>query len=220
MRFKAPPQLLERVLRFRAIQHKEGRVTLWGIPATINQSYSNVYLQKLIEKKYGAKECTNIFYSLGVFQGRAAFKMISDRFGYAKTFQDKKKLLKFELGQGIVTGHGIFNWIRMDFNKNVFISKGISPHAEEYKRFFGIQKNPVDHFLRGVGSAYIEEVIGKGTFCVESKCIARGDKYCEFMIKSLESWDRSDSKFKSQFVEKPLGMKELGSKIDSYIILK
>jgi predicted hydrocarbon binding protein len=220
MVFKAPPQLLERVLRFRAIQHKEGRVTLWGIPAVINPAYTAVYEQRLLEKKYGEKDSASILYAIGKMQGHATFRMISERFGYAKTFKDKKRLLEFETGQSIVAGHGIFNWINLDFEKNIFIVRGISPHAEEYKRFFGVQKTPVDSTVRGLATAFVEEVINKKAFGVENRCIAMGSEYCEFVIKPVENWDKKDPVFKSQAIESLPGLKGLGAKIEPYIILK
>ena len=95
MAFKPPPAILQRVLRFKALKHEQGgKLSLWGTPGVLNTNITESYLQRLIEKVYGEKECMSIFYTLGVFQGRDAFRMISQRFGYAKTIPDKKKLLE------------------------------------------------------------------------------------------------------------------------------
>ncbi len=213
MAFNPPPAILQRVLRFKALKHEQGgKLSLWGTPGVLNTNITESYLQRLIGKVYGEKECMSVFYTLGVFQGRDAFRMISKNFGYAETFHDKKKLLEFQTGQSVVVGRGDFSWERMDFEKNIFVAKGASPHAEEYRKLFGVQKVPVDHFLRGVTAAFIEETIKKKVFCVEKRCVANGNEYCELVTKPVDSWDKNDRDFTEQSIKEMPGLKELGAR--------
>jgi predicted hydrocarbon binding protein len=213
MTFKPPPAILQRVLRFKALKHEQGgKLSLWGTPGVLNTNITESYLQRIIERVYGEKDCMSIFYTLGRFQGRDAFRMISKNFGYAETFRDKKKLLEFQTGQSSVVGRGDFSWEVMDFKKNIFVAKGVSPHAEEYRKSFGMHKFPVDHFLRGVTAAFIEETIKKKVFCVENRCVASGNKYCELVTKPVGVWDKKDKRFNEQLIKEMPDLRELGAK--------
>ena len=220
MAFKPPPAILQRVLRFKAMKHESnGGITLWGIPSVLSMLYPLVYLQRLLEKQLGPKEAASILYAQASFQSQQGFRMVSERFGYAKSLPDKKKLLEFNAGQGEMIGRGKFEWKLMDFDKGMFISTGFSTTAVEYKRFFGMQKNPVDHYMRGAINGYVETVLGKKTFTAEKRCIAKGNKFCEFVTKPVEKW-KGDPLFKEQGVSRYPDMKQLGSKIEPYLALR
>lgn len=219
--FRPPPAILQRVLAFKALQHKEGKVLLWGIPGVLSPVYSNVFLQRLMEKELGIKKTQSIFYILGNFHSRQTFKMISERFGYAQSIPDKKKLMIFQAGQAEMAGLGPWEWIRIDLDNVFFVAKGSSAFAEEYKRFFGVQNNPVDYIMRGHVNAFAETATNKKLFSVETRCIASGQPYCEIVTKPIEKWDKNDPLFKSQLVEDlPSDIKKLGAKIQPYLALK
>jgi len=218
MAFRSPPAIVQRVLRFKAIQHREGGVFLWGIPCFISQLYIYVYLQRLLEEEMGARKTASILYHLGYFQAKEGMRMVSERFGYAKSMPDKKKLMEFNMGQTEMVGLGSFKCVRMDPGEGIFIFRGKSTIAGEYKRFFGIQKHPLDHILRGMGSIMAEMFTNKKCFCAETQCIAQGKQYCEFMVKPADKWDRNDPLYKTQKIDPVKSMKELGAKIEPYII--
>lgn len=205
-------------MAFRSLQYKKGKLLLWSIPAILTPVYSNVFLQRLMEKELGTKKTQSIFYALGNFQSKQTFQMISERFGYAKSVNDKKKLLIFNTGQAEMAGLGIWEWIKIDLDNNILIAKGKSSFAEEYKKFFGLSP-PVDYIMRGHANAFAEETTGKKMFTVETMCIANGKPYCEIVCKPIESWDKNDALFKEQSIEEmPSDIKELGAKIEPYII--
>jgi predicted hydrocarbon binding protein len=218
--FKPPPAIIQRVLRFKSMKYTDGGgIKLWGIPAEFFMMYAEVYLQRLIEKEFGVKKASSLIYAKGSLQAGQGFKMISERFGYAKTIPDKKKLLEFNIGQTAMVGMGKSEWIKMDFENEVFVFKCNSTTAREYKRFFGTQKQSVDHFLRGGVNAYVEQALKKKTFTVETKCIAMGDKCCEFIIKPIDKWNKNDPLFKEQAIDKIPSIKEVGAKIEPYLVL-
>jgi hypothetical protein len=220
MAFKAPPSILQRVLRFKAIKHEQGgRLTLWGIPANLWPSYSMVYLQRLMEKDLGSRKTSSILYAMGKFQSIQTFRMVSKRFGYAKTIPDKAKLLKFNTGQAEMGGLGTGEWVRLDFEKGIFILRGRSTFAEEYKRFFGIQSHHVDYFIRGCLEAYIDAVSeNKKMFCIETSCIATGKNYCEYIVREKGDFKR-DEIAGQEVDELTTDIRKLGAKIEPYIAL-
>ena len=193
MAFRPPPKLLRKVLGFKAMVHKNGKFYLWGVPCSIVPLFSFSYIQRLLEKKYGKKDAATILYSLGVLQTKVGFDLISDKFGYAKTYKDKVELLKFITGQAATVGNGDYTWTRIDLKNNIFIVKSLCPHGEHYRRFFGLQKEPTDHFIRGECATMVEKAFNiKNSFCVEKRCIAKGDKYCEFVVRPFEDFDKKD----------------------------
>jgi len=220
MGFKPPPAILQRIMRMRSVKYTDdGGVKLWGIPAGFFMMYAEVYLQRLMEKQLGAKKASSLLYGYGSLQSGQGFKMISKRFGYAKTIPDKVNLLKFNTGQAEVAGRGKYKWLKIDFDKEIFISKGTSTTAKEYKRFFGTQKQPIDHYMRGGANAYVELTTGKKCFTAETMCIATGDKYCEFVTRPIEKWDKKDPLFKKQAIDNVPDIKKLGAKIEPYLVL-
>jgi predicted hydrocarbon binding protein len=218
MAFKPPPAILQKVMKFKAIQHNEGKVLLWGIPCFISELYIFIYLQRLLENELGQKKAASMLYSLGQLQAEEGTRMITERFGYAKSIQDKRKLIEFNLGQGEMVGAGRSEIVRLDFDEEVMVIRCDSPIAGEYKRFFGPQKKPVDHFIRGMLDGMGGLVTSKERLCVEAQCIASGKQYCEFIIKPLERWDKNDPVFKAQSVSREKTMKELGASREPYII--
>jgi len=219
MAFKPPPAILQRVMRFKSIQHKNGKLLLWNIPAILIPAYSFIFLQRLMENDVGRRKASSVLYALGKFQSIQTFKMVSERFGYAKTINDKRKLLEFNTGQSEVAGLGTGKWIRIDLKNKVFILRGRSTIAEEYRRFFGLQKLPVDYFIRGCLAAYAEAVSeAENLFCIETSCISMGKKHCEFVIKEKTSFDKNE--VASQDIDTlPSDIRMLGSKIEPYLAL-
>ena len=59
--------------------------------------------------------------------------------------------------------------------KNPFI-------CEQYKKLFGSSKKPIDYYLAGLFAGASHEIIAGKVKCIETKCVAKGDEYCEFVI--------------------------------------
>jgi predicted hydrocarbon binding protein len=135
---------------------------------------------------------------------------MAKKFGFVKT-KSREELLKFILEQSSLIGHGYFRWSKIDFKNNVLIGRGISFMAQNYKKIFGLQKCPIDYFLRGEVTSLASEIFNKNMFCVEMECIAVGNKECVFVAKPLNRWDRNDSQFRNQLVNKLPSIKELAN---------
>ena len=189
--------ILEKILRFNALKWKNGKVLLWNMPSLITALYVLVYQHATIEKLYGKQAVIDVFYNLGKFQAKQAFKLVERRFGYGKKL-DKINLLHFNTSWAEFIGIGKFKWVKTDTKSNVFILQGKSAIAQEYKKFFGVQKdNFVDHYIRGQAAALIEEITKIPMSCIETKCIAAGHPICTFIIKPTSELN-THQLFKSQ----------------------
>ncbi|MEM2928936.1 MAG: V4R domain-containing protein [Nitrososphaerota archaeon] len=82
-------------------------------------------------------------------------------------------------------GFGLFKVkkINIDPNKGGNIQIEQSFIAEEY----GKSDKPVCDFLAGYFVGMLEEIYKKEYTCEEIKCIAKGDKYCEFKIEVVSN---------------------------------
>jgi predicted hydrocarbon binding protein len=212
-----PPKILEKAIRFNAMQWKDGKFLLWNVPGMLSQLYVVAYQQRLMENQFGPKKTASILYNAGELQGQQGTKIITEKFGYAKTIMDKRKLFEFNVGQGEIVGMGAFKVAIFDTDKNIFIITGDSTLAIEYSKFFGQQKEPIDHFLRGVMAGLMEVLIDKKMFCYETKCIAKGNTICEFIIKPMEMINKEDPTIREQLIEELPDMKGLGAKKEPYL---
>lgn len=218
-----PPPLLQKVLRFKSMEHKDGKFLLWGTPCLISPLNVTVFLFKFLGENYGfdtAKEC---MYFTGKFQAKLGIYIINKRFGYAKTILDKRRLLEFNTTQTEVLGLGQWHWKRMGLGTdNIFIVYGISPFAEMYKRLFGMSKDVVDYFHMGIAAGGIEATVTEKMVCIEETCVAKGDSYCQFITKPIDQWDRNDKLVKQNkfLFEKSDLDKKLQEKINVVLAIK
>ena len=213
MALKLPPKLpklLEKVIRFGALQWKDGKLLLHGIPVFIALASTIILQQKILDNVCGKSMTCSIMYSLAKLQAKQGTAVMMERFGYAHKIEDKKKIFEFNMGQSDVLGSGKLIGIKLDFNKQIFIIKSKSTFAEEYKRTFGLETHPVDYFLRGSLAGGLEPLVNKKMLCIETKCVAQGNPYCIFVIKPIEKWDKKTLKKENI---KDVDFKKLGANL-------
>ncbi|MCM2325088.1 MAG: hypothetical protein NDI94_01375 [Candidatus Woesearchaeota archaeon] len=189
---KSTEKVIEKVHLFDALKHEEGRVTLWGHTCFLNPIEGAVLKDKLIGEASSDEMQKKISYFTEKFQANFGVKMTGEKFGYAKTYKNKKDLLEFSSGQFELLGYGKVTWVRMDFDRGVFIVKMNSPYAEGYRNIYGFSKTPVDYWNAGGWAGCLQYVLGKEVVCIETSCIAKGNQHCEFMIKPVDQWDKDD----------------------------
>ncbi len=76
-----------------------------------------------------------------------------------------------------------FGWGKFQivwYSKERIIIKGISVFAKQLKKYYGVQKQPVDDFIRGILDAWAEENRLKIRF-KEVECVAMGSEKCVFI---------------------------------------
>ena len=188
------------------------------MPSTINPIIIQIYYQKLIEMHCSKKEADRIWYYAGKSQARLGSDLVDKKYGYSKSLKSKKKILELDIGQPEIVGMGKFDLMRADFKNNIFISRcRSSPYAEVYKMFFGLQKECVDFWLMGIWAGGIEPIVNEKLVCFETNCVAKGDKYCEFIIKPVKAWGKKDYLMKkySYLLEEEPSLKDLGARFDA-----
>lgn len=154
----------------------KGEFSVIEVPAVIMSIETLVNLQKNAEKILGYDGAAVLSYETGKRAGEVWIHRFSKEWG----LEDQsfiKAIQKFyaELGWGIFdlkenNTNGLV--IRVE---NSFIARG-----------YGISKVPVCHFLRGYNAGLAEVLKGKELDSEETKCMAKGDKCCEFVMKSVE----------------------------------
>jgi len=222
MALTLPPPIVQKTLAAKALQFQDGKVYLWDTPCFLDPIQVQTYYHKLIENSCGYEQANRIRYYTAKLQSLTGMKIINNRFGYAETIKEKENLVLFNNGQTEMLGIGKFEWLKIDFENELFICKTVSPFAEDYRRFFGMQKSSIDFWLMGAWAGAIESIVGKKMLNLEGSCIAKGDSHCEFIIKPIEKWDKNDPLFKQhEFLlrEEP-NIKELGGSMETYTKLK
>jgi len=136
-----------------------------------------VNLQKAIESIIG-EEATALFYEACINAGKDTTKILTKKLG-GKGIDFLKKLGEFYNSNGC--GWFKIKKIDIDPEKGGYIQIEQSFIAEEY----GKSEKPVCDFLAGFFVGAFNEVFGKEFACEETKCIAKGDKYCEFKIQTI-----------------------------------
>ncbi|MEM3406437.1 MAG: V4R domain-containing protein [Nitrososphaerota archaeon] len=132
-----------------------------------------VNLQKAIES-ISDEEAKALLYEASINVGKDSTKELLKEIKNKDFF---KKLSKFYSSNGC--GWFKIKKINIDPNKGGNIQIEQSFIAEEY----GKSEKPVCDFLAGYFVGMLEEIYKKEYTCEETKCIAKGDKYCEFKIK-------------------------------------
>lgn len=128
------------------------------------------------------------------------------RFGYRCGFNDSqsfKHLFDFEsdaewmlFGPKIHTLEGMVRATNevLDYDRSLghFYMRGkweFSYEAEEYLKMYGSNSEAVCWTLVGYASGYCSGFFGQEAVCVETKCVAKGDPYCEYEVRAKDEWD-------------------------------
>ncbi len=131
--------------------------------------------QKAFEREMGEK-ASEVLYESGFQGGTLSSKRFREVFGLSD-----EEITRFMVQMGSQIGWGRFELERFDANQKVFSVKVYhSPFAEGY----GPSSQPVCHMIRGVLGGMGSLVFGKEIQSKEVSCLARGDDYCRFDIRS------------------------------------
>ncbi|MDI6806631.1 MAG: hypothetical protein QMD14_02330 [Candidatus Aenigmarchaeota archaeon] len=78
-------------------------------------------------------------------------------------------------------GYGNINIASFDENRVVIVAES-SPDGIEYKHIYK-KKRKVCHYLKGILDGFLSSLLKKELTSEETKCVAAGDKCCEFVAK-------------------------------------
>lgn len=174
---------LRKLIGHKNISLEKGVYTVWGVKMFFFPYNVFVILKKKLEKEF-PKKANDLIYSMGFVQAYNGTKVLIDVFGI-KNDEEMHDLMR---SQGETFGFGDFIFSQEKLGKRpISVKKTVSPIAEEYKNRYKNINKPIDYYNLGliVGASqawYKKNIVG-----VEKKCIAKGDKECEFEIKALKT---------------------------------
>lgn len=118
-----------------------------------------------------------------------------------KNYGTKTRREIFDWGKKVMglSGFGDFSVVKggLDSNRNIWILEK-SQVALLYLSEFGKSAQPVCHISRGFYAGAAQFLYDKELDAIETKCIAMGDSYCEFVIDRIENFDLSNENYKAQ----------------------
>ena len=190
--------LVKEMLTSGVIDIQNGELIAWDMPCIL-YPVNSVLLINIMKKRYPEMTMDELNYQIGKMQSHRGNRVLVQRFG----FKANQKLMQEAFGKSEILGMGVFEFLSFDLENKVFvINNKCNSYAKQYLKVFGKQKEPVCHYLRGLcaGSfqAFFED---EEIVCIETSCIAKGDKECLFTIKPLSKWNVKDPLVKKQLIK-------------------
>ncbi|OGM02764.1 hypothetical protein A3K72_00170 [Candidatus Woesearchaeota archaeon RBG_13_36_6] len=166
------------------IKIKDGNIVFFGFDMIFIPAKSYAILHHSLRKEFGKKAADN-FCEAGKKHMENIIATYAKRFDLSKMdFQTFSNLFTpstqtFGFGKIIVK--------KIDIKKGFIVVRSENnPYALVYKEMYGIQQYDVDDLLRGMFAGASELFNKKQSECIETKCIAKGDTYCEFVAKPID----------------------------------
>jgi predicted hydrocarbon binding protein len=146
-----------------------GEFSVITVPAAILSLKTFVRIQKDAEKILGAEGAAVLLYEAGKDTGKT----------WISRFKEEWRLKGSEFIKATEEFYAELGWGKFSIDiehltisiENSFIARGYGKGA----------KKPVCHFLCGYNASLITELINKEVDVEERKCMAKGDRYCEFI---------------------------------------
>lgn len=173
-------QLFLNVISYGAFNYEQGCIRLWNDLFVFVPIDCLAFLQKKLYDIYG-EESDYFMYWLGKVNGRNGTELMVKKFGI-----NPKNFDKFVEG-ATFDGYGKLKLKSVDLKNKVdaVIIGENSPLPQEFKRLYPNHREPVDFFVAGEISGGGEPLFKKYNLsCKETKCIAKGNKNCEYHIQS------------------------------------
>ncbi len=181
---------LQKLMFVRQFSIDKGKVDILGQNYVLFDALALFEIQKIDSTK---------LYSV---MKNSSFKNISEAVEYAKVYTNVKDVflsniakLSNKIGstdQGTlmtlkelfnVYGLGDMEIVKLENDKKQALIKiSNSTIASEYSKKYSKSKTPVDLIAAAILAGIFSYVFKKQVDCVEDKCIAKGDSYCQFSI--------------------------------------
>jgi len=147
-----------------------GEFSVITVPAAIISLKTFARIQKDAERILGKEGAAVLFYEAGKDAGKTWISRFHEEWGLkGSDFIEATEEFYAELGWGKFSIDIEHLTISIE---NSFIARGYGK---------GEAKKPVCHFLCGYNASMISELINKEVDVEERKCMAKGDRYCEFI---------------------------------------
>jgi predicted hydrocarbon binding protein len=173
------PDMFAKLLMAREIKFKEGEISLLGDRVVLIPAYSLGSMLKSASENpelgkslyYVSKECL--------------------RNGFAKVVRSKYGLTGMRLIEWLVNVGHVAGWGSISI-----VKRDVSPERVEFvfhvknPPLLGLAKSakPVDHIFRGMIAGGESMAFDADVEAIETKCVAQGNPYCEFVAKRREQF--------------------------------
>ena len=102
-------------------------------------------------------------------------------------FDDYLKMAEGDLKRALLVGKWIFKHVGLgEMEMGMIDLKGKRAVIKVYNssecELFKGSKQPESHFIRGMIAGWLSRFFGERAYAKETKCIAKGDEYCEFLV--------------------------------------
>ena len=127
-----------------------------------------------------------LIYDIGWEQIKAVFSVFEKQ--YKITEMDRERFTNLFAPTIKTCGWGDVKIEQMKFEKGeetIYVIAN-NPFAQLYKKIHGQQEKGVDDYLLGLFAGGTYSLCGKKVSAKETKCIAKGDQRCEFIVKIIE----------------------------------
>jgi len=176
--------IFSKLLLHKKLKFEKGQIIL------LEQNVSIIPLEYLINlhKTLGVNE--NLLYKSAKVMG---FNWFTNMY---KSFKiDRHDVLDWGVKILSVAGWGDIKVVKIDRTKKVY---QVEAHNSSEALAYGKSDLPKDHFIRGCFAAGGTVIFDTACDCVEKNCIAKGDKFCEFIVKPTDTFDKTDPLVKNQ----------------------
>ena len=185
-------KLLVRIVGHRCITFDGSRVYYWKVPMIVLPMSILSKLQHDLSTKLGP-DVNKYLFNLGKIQGENGTNILIKKYNFKANSED----LRFFLEQTKFVGIGVLEDIDKDISKYYLrLRNTTSPFAIAYKEIYGLQKESVCNYMRGLIAGASQAVCAnvnneeREMTAIETKCIAKGDPYCEFEIREKNKFDK------------------------------
>lgn len=196
---KAIIKLITRFIGARAVKFDGSRVYYWNVPMIVWPFENIALFEKELAKNFGAR-ALDIVYYMARIHGENGTNILLRKYAVKPEVSDMRYF--YEQMDFVGIGHAE-DTQNTDAKNNIFeVSNKNSPNGIAHLDRFGKSEIPVCTFNRGLiaGGAYATTVAMNNNkedlLCIETKCVAKGDKECIFNTKPISQQQNHKEHFK------------------------
>ncbi len=157
-------------------ERSKGEFSVIEVPAVIVSIETFVHLQKDAEKIMGIDGAAVLLYEAGKKSGERWINRFRKEWG----LKDQKFI------EAVQNFYAELGWGRFDVKEDNGKELVVSVENSFIARGYGKSGVAVCHFLRGYNAGLAEVLKGKGMDAEETRCAAKGDEFCEFVMKRVD----------------------------------
>jgi len=160
----------------RQISFEEGKITLLSQPIFITPAQTFISLYKHLIDELGINKANEILYNASKDAGLKYTSAIKKSYSMSKV-----DMIKWAANSITLSGWGKVNVVKVDGQQNFAV---ITVNESTFAKLWGKSSGPVDVILAGFFAGGESAVFEKNIDVEETKCIAKGDSNCVFVVKN------------------------------------